>query len=151
MTIKWKSVSNLKWGHIFNKMQILILSYKEPDEINEIGRQLCKVERIATMCVMEHEKQLKTQSEYWCPLIMEALKLSSYSIPKNWTNFEQDPIIQKYAEELAKVKGWGPYAYHLLDTYENKLKIIPNNFNDQMYQLADEWIDKIEKFNKVKK
>lgn len=45
----------------------------------------------------------------------------------------------------------GPYAYHLLDTYENKLKIIPNNFNDQMYQLADEWIDKIEKFNKVKK
>jgi hypothetical protein len=143
MTKKWRSVSNLKWGHIFNKMQILILSYKEPNEVNEIGRQLCQVEKIATMCVIEHEKKLKTQSEYWCPMIMEALKLSGYSIPNLWTNIEKDPIIQKYAEELSKINGWSKYAYHLLDTYETKLKTIPNNFNDQMYDLADEWVVKL--------
>jgi hypothetical protein len=142
---KWKSVSNLKYGHIFNKMQILILSYKYPGEVNEIGRQLCQVEKIGTMCVMEHEKELKTQSKYWCPLIMEGLKLSGYNIPNEWTNIKSDPIIQKYAQELAHVNGWATYAYHLLDTYEPKLKNIYNNFNDQMYELADEWADKISK------
>jgi hypothetical protein len=146
MNRKWKSVSNLKYGHIFNKMQILILSYKCPDEINEIGRQLCSVERIATMCVMEHEKQLKTQSEYWCPLIMEALKISGYNIPTEWVNIKSDPIIQKYAIELSQINGWTKYAYHLLDTYETKLKVIPNNFNDQMYQLADDWVERITKY-----
>jgi hypothetical protein len=143
MERRWKSVSNLKRGHLFNKMQILILSYKAPDEINEIGRQLCMAEKIATLCVMEHEKQYKTQSEFWCPLIMEALKLSGYQIPINWTNTKSDPIIQKYAEQLSQINGWSKYAYHLTDTYENKLKTIPNNFNDQMYQLADEWVNKI--------
>lgn len=143
MAKKWKSVSNLKWGEIFNKMQILILSYKEPNEVNEVGRQLCQVERIATLCVMEHDKKLKTQSEYWCPMIMEALKLSGYQIPHLWTNTEKDPIIQKYAEELSKINGWSTYAFHLLDTYETKLKTIPNNFNDQMYKLADEWVERL--------
>ncbi len=146
MNRKWRSVSNLKYGHIFNKMQILILSYKYPDEVNEIGRQLCLVERIATMCVMEHEKQLKTQSEYWCPLIMEALKISGYNIPIKWTNIKSDPIIQKYAIELSNVNGWAKYSFYLLDTYETKLKSIPNNFNDQMYQLSDSWADRIAKY-----
>lgn len=143
MNRKWKAVSNLKRGHLFNKMQILILSYKVPNEINEIGRQLCQVEKIATLCVMEQNKKYKTQSEYWCPLIMEALKLAGYEIPNNWTNIKKDPIIQKYAEELCKIDGWSKYAYILTDTYETQLKNIPNNFNDQMYQLADEWTNKI--------
>jgi len=132
-------VSNLKRGHLFNKMQILILSYKAPGEINEIGRQLCQAERIATLCVMEHETIHKTQSEYWCPLIMEALKLAGYNIPIKWTNIKADPIIQAHAEELSKIPGWAGYAYKLTDTYETELKSIPNNFNDKMYELADKW------------
>ncbi len=139
----WRAVSDLKLGHVFNKMQILILSYKAPNEENEIGRQLCHVERIATLCVIEHNTHYKTQSKYWCPLIMEALKLSGYDIPIEWTNIENDLIIQKYAQELSLIDGWGSYAYTLLDTYENKLKNIPNNFNDQMYNLADMWVKKL--------
>lgn len=143
MTRNWKSVSNLKRGHLFNKMQILILCYKAPGETNEIGRQLCEAERIATLCVMEHSSQLKTQSEYWCPLIMEALKLAGYEIPLQWTNIKSDPIIQTYAEQLAKIPGWAGYAYKLTDTYETELKKIPNNFNDKMYELADKWTNTV--------
>ena len=139
MVRNWKSVTNLKRGHLFNKMQILILSYKAPGEINEIGRQLCQAERIASLCVMEHETQHKTQSEYWCPLIMEALKIAGYNIPLQWTNVKADPIIQAYAEELGKIPGWAEYAYTLTDTYLIELKKIPNNFNDKMYELADKW------------
>lgn len=150
MTRNWKSVSNLKRGHLFNKMQILILSYKAPGEINEIGRQLCKAERIGTLCVIEHSAQYKTQSEYWCPLIMEALKLAGYDIPTNWTNTKADPIIQTYAEELAQIPGWAEYAYKLTDTYEKELKQIPNNFNDKMYELSDKWTGIICKSPNVK-
>ncbi len=147
MSRNWKSVSNLKRGHLFNKMQILILSYKAPGEINEIGRQLCQAERIGTLCVMDHVKKYKTQSEYWCPLIMEALKLAGYSVPDTWTNIKEDPVIQAYAEELSKIPGWAQYAYTLTDTYEPALKTIPNNFNDKMYELADNWTNKIVKSN----
>ncbi len=146
MSRNWKSVSNLKRGHLFNKMQILILSYKAPGEVNEIGRQLCQAERIGTLCVMAHETNHKTQSEYWCPLIMEALKIAGYSVPVEWTNIKANPIIQSHAEELAKIPGWANYAWVLTDTYETELKTIPNNFNDKMYELADKWTDKIAKF-----
>ncbi len=140
----WKSVSNLKRGHIFNKMQILILSYKAQGEVNEIGRQLCQAERIGTLCVMAHEKKYKTLSEYWCPLIMEALKLAGYSVPDKWTNKHEDPIIQTYAAQLSKIPGWAEFAYKLTDTFEPALKHIPNNFNDKMYELADLWAGKIQ-------
>lgn len=144
MRRSWKSISNLKRGHIFNKMQILILSYKAPGEVNEIGRQLCQAERIGTLCVMEHTIKYKTQSEYWCPLIMEALKLAGYSIPNQWTNKSGDPIIQTYAAQLSKIPGWAEFAYKLTDTFEPTLKHIPNNFNDKMYELADSWAKKIQ-------
>jgi hypothetical protein len=144
MERSWKSVTNLKRGHIFNKMQILILSYKAPGEVNEIGRQLCQAERIATLCVMAHDIQYKTQSEYWCPLIMEALKLAGYSIPNKWTNKYANPIIQSYATQLSKIPGWAEYAYKLINTFEPALKHISNNFNDKMYELADLWAGKIQ-------
>ncbi len=139
----WRAVSDLKLGHIFNKMQVLILSYKAPGELNEIGRQLCQVEKIATLCVLEHNTNYKSQSKYWCPLIMEALKLSGYDIPIKWTNINNNQIIQKYAQELSLINGWALYAHTLLDTYEPKLKTIPNNFNDKMYELADEWTTRL--------